>query len=328
MASAELVWQIVKDNSCFLQKRKVPGRSQMGKMGPHFTTEPNNLAGINSWKYSGLANTKSVGIDAAAGGGVAFVTKTSKAKKIRKVRASRPARRARPPARPPAATQRSLSPSRRCVAAVEAVQQAGAQRRLPSGGPGDQQRGEGQLLPPRPRERCAARQPCLPRNPSPLRSPRRRRRPARPPPSPHPCRLGSGRAGGNGGRWRGEGHRPRHPGAEPQRPPRARFRERPAARSRCLLTGLRFPAAPRSRARQVELDLRGAEARRKESSVILRFSRPPCSAAEGGHRSRHAAEGVEPAARRFLVHAPNCIRTGRKGVRRTGPAPGAVAPLL
>ena len=70
MASAELVWQIVKDNSCFLQKRKVPGRSQMGKMGPHFTTEPNNLAGINSWKYSGLANTKSVGIDAAAGGGV------------------------------------------------------------------------------------------------------------------------------------------------------------------------------------------------------------------------------------------------------------------
>ena len=87
---AELVWQIVKDNSCFLQKRKVPGRSQMGKMGPHFTTEPNNLAGINSWKYSGLANTKSVGIDAAAGGGVAFVTKTSKAKKIRKVRASRP----------------------------------------------------------------------------------------------------------------------------------------------------------------------------------------------------------------------------------------------
>ena len=324
MASAELVWQIVKDNSCFLQKRKVPGRSQMGKMGPHFTTEPNNLAGINSWKYSGLANTKSVGIDAAAGGGVAFVTKTSKAKKIRKVRASRPARRARPPARPPAATQRSLSPSRRCVAAVEAVQQAGAQRRLPSGGPGDQQRGEGQLLPPRPRERCAARQPCLPRNPSPLRSPRRRRRPAR----PAPCRLGSGRAGGNGGRWRGEGHRPRHPGAEPQRPPRARFRERPAARSRCLLTGLRFPAAPRSRARQVELDLRGAEARRKESSVILRFSRPPCSAAEGGHRSRHAAEGVEPAARRFLVHAPNCIRTGRKGVRRTGPAPGAVAPLL
>ena len=99
MASAELVWQIVKDNSCFLQKRKVPGRSQMGKLGPHFTTEPNNLAGSNSWKYSGRANTKSVGIDAAAGGGVAFVTKTSKAKKIRKVRASRPARRARPPAR-------------------------------------------------------------------------------------------------------------------------------------------------------------------------------------------------------------------------------------
>ena len=202
MASAELVWQIVKDNSCFLQKRKVPGRSQMGKMGPHFTTEPNNLAGINSWKYSGLANTKSVGIDAAAGGGVAFVTKTSKAKKIRKVRASRPARRARPPARPPAATQRSLSPSRRCVAAVEAVQQAGAQRRLPSGGPGDQQRGEGQLLPPRPRERCAARQPCLPRNPSPLRSPRRRRHPARPAPPPAVSgRSGrEGMGGGGGGR--------------------------------------------------------------------------------------------------------------------------------
>ena len=245
MASAELVWQIVKDNSCFLQKRKVPGRSQMGKMGPHFTTEPNNLAGINSWKYSGLANTKSVGIDAAAGGGVAFVTKTSKAKKIRKVRASRPARRARPPARPPAATQRSLSPSRRCVAAVEAVQQAGAQRRLPSGGPGDQQRGEGQLLPPRPRERCAARPPGRPRNPSPLRSPAAAAAPHAPPPAV------SGRSGREGmGGGEGEGHRPRHPGAEPQRPPRARFRERPAARARAASSRASASRRPRGRARR------------------------------------------------------------------------------
>ena len=83
MASAELVWQIVKDNSCFLQKRKVPGRSQMGKMGPHFTTEPNNLAGINSWKYSGIANPKTVDV-VPTEGGVVLTTKSRNPKRINK----------------------------------------------------------------------------------------------------------------------------------------------------------------------------------------------------------------------------------------------------
>ena len=323
MASAELVWQIVKDNSCFLQKRKVPGRSQMGKMGPHFTTEPNNLAGINSWKYSGLANTKSVGIDAAAGGGVAFVTKTSKAKKIRKVRASRPARRARPPARPPAATQWPLSPSRRCVAAVEAVQQAGAQRRLPSGGPGDQQRGEGQLLPPRPRERCAARQPRPP-NPSPR--PRRRRRPARPSPlPPPPCRLGSGRAAGGPGADEGRGTGPRHPGADSQRPPRARDPRSDPPRARAASSRVIRFTAPRRRARHGSRCTRRRSAARPRKQLHFTVLEAAAGAA-GSATEFPAAAGVESAARRFL-QAPNCIPQTKR-VRRTGPAPGAVAPLL
>ena len=43
-----------------------------------------------------------------------------------------------------------------------------------------------------------------------------------------------------------------------------------------------------------------SERRFPQFSQLLRFSRPPCSAAEGGHRSPHAAAGVESAARRFL----------------------------
>jgi large subunit ribosomal protein L28e len=46
--SSDLVWAIVRNNNSFLVKRA----------GAQFSTEPNNLANLNTYKYSGLANAK------------------------------------------------------------------------------------------------------------------------------------------------------------------------------------------------------------------------------------------------------------------------------
>merc|ERR1711931_178118 len=56
--SAELCWSIIRKNSCFLKKSH----------GLTLSKEPNNLTGINSFKYNGLVNKKTVGIDAAPTG--------------------------------------------------------------------------------------------------------------------------------------------------------------------------------------------------------------------------------------------------------------------
>jgi len=48
----------------------------MGKRGAELTLEPHNLTGINAYKYSGLANAKTVDISAAADGGVVLTTKS------------------------------------------------------------------------------------------------------------------------------------------------------------------------------------------------------------------------------------------------------------
>ncbi|CAG8727680.1 10804_t:CDS:2, partial [Acaulospora morrowiae] len=53
--SADLIWAIVRDNNSFLVKRN----------GAQFTFEPNNLTNLNSFKYSGLANKKTIGISSA-----------------------------------------------------------------------------------------------------------------------------------------------------------------------------------------------------------------------------------------------------------------------
>merc|ERR1712128_376131 len=73
----------VKDTSCHLIKRKVSGRTKMGKAGVHMTLEPNNLTGINSFKYSGLANAKTVGIEPTEKG-IVLTTKSRKADRVRK----------------------------------------------------------------------------------------------------------------------------------------------------------------------------------------------------------------------------------------------------
>ncbi|KAI8885142.1 ribosomal protein L28e [Backusella circina FSU 941] len=56
--SSELVWAIIKNNNSFLVKRQ----------GVQFSSEPSNLMNVNTFKYSGLANYKSVGVNAAARG--------------------------------------------------------------------------------------------------------------------------------------------------------------------------------------------------------------------------------------------------------------------
>merc|ERR1712142_334022 len=67
--SAELCWSIIRKNSCFLKKSH----------GLTLSKEPNNLMAINSFKYNGLVNKKTVGIDAAPSGkGVVLAIRKTK----------------------------------------------------------------------------------------------------------------------------------------------------------------------------------------------------------------------------------------------------------
>lgn len=67
--SADLVWSIVRKNSCYLVKNQ----------GLTLSKEPGNLTGKNAFKYNGYANQKTVGIDAAADGkGVVVSIRKSK----------------------------------------------------------------------------------------------------------------------------------------------------------------------------------------------------------------------------------------------------------
>merc|ERR1712018_48792 len=56
--SAELCWSILRKNSSFLVKSH----------GLTLTKEANNLTGINSFKYNGLVNKKTVGVEPAPSG--------------------------------------------------------------------------------------------------------------------------------------------------------------------------------------------------------------------------------------------------------------------
>ncbi|CAM0140283.1 hypothetical protein VKS41_005904 [Umbelopsis sp. WA50703] len=80
--SSELVWAIVRNNNSFLVKRA----------GAQFSTEPNNLANKNTFKYSGIANAKTVGIKAAPRGIEVSTTKAkvaSPAKRVNKATISK-----------------------------------------------------------------------------------------------------------------------------------------------------------------------------------------------------------------------------------------------
>jgi large subunit ribosomal protein L28e len=85
--SPDVVWSVVKDTSSYLLKRKLSRKTGMGKRGAQLTLEPNNLTGINSFKYSGLANAKTVGIEPTEKG-IVLTTKSRKSDRIRKVSAA------------------------------------------------------------------------------------------------------------------------------------------------------------------------------------------------------------------------------------------------
>ncbi|CAG8608461.1 4786_t:CDS:2 [Paraglomus brasilianum] len=66
---ADLIWLITKNRSSFLLKRN----------GIQLSAERNNLTNLNSFKYSGIANKKAIGVTGARGGkGIVISTKKNK----------------------------------------------------------------------------------------------------------------------------------------------------------------------------------------------------------------------------------------------------------
>ena len=72
-----LVWEIVKKNNCFLVKEFGNGSAKV-----QFSRESNNLYNVHSYKYSGLANPKTVSIQ--PGGKDSIVLATTKTRKQNK----------------------------------------------------------------------------------------------------------------------------------------------------------------------------------------------------------------------------------------------------
>ncbi|CAN8271086.1 unnamed protein product [Cochlearia groenlandica] len=74
----QLIWEIVKTNNCFLVKQFGRGNAKV-----QFSKEKNNLCNVNSYKHSGLANKKTVSIQAGEKeqGVVLTTTKTKKQNK-------------------------------------------------------------------------------------------------------------------------------------------------------------------------------------------------------------------------------------------------------
>ena len=74
----QLIWEIVKKNNCFLVKEFGRGNASV-----QFSKESNNLYNLNSYKHSGLANKKTVTIQ-AGGKDQSVLFATSKTKKQNK----------------------------------------------------------------------------------------------------------------------------------------------------------------------------------------------------------------------------------------------------
>ncbi|RDX85317.1 60S ribosomal protein L28-2, partial [Mucuna pruriens] len=74
----QLIWEIVKRNNSFLVKEF--GR---GTQSVQFSREPNNLYNLNTYKYSGLANKKTVTVQ-GAGKDLFVLLATSKTRKQNK----------------------------------------------------------------------------------------------------------------------------------------------------------------------------------------------------------------------------------------------------
>merc|ERR1712193_103350 len=94
--SADLCWQIVRNNHAYLMKRQ--------NIKKPFSSEPNNLKNVNSAKFNGFCRQRVVGISEAEDkNGIVFTYKTVR------TRTSLASRSRRPPSG--AATARSSAPS-------------------------------------------------------------------------------------------------------------------------------------------------------------------------------------------------------------------------
>merc|ERR1740121_1765752 len=82
--SPELIWECVRANSSFIRK----GPKDIKKGMPVMSAEPGNLTGLNSFKFSGLANRKVVGLSSKKDGKKESIVLTTKHNK--KSRHSRP----------------------------------------------------------------------------------------------------------------------------------------------------------------------------------------------------------------------------------------------
>lgn len=60
-ASDSLVWGLIRNNNAFLYKR---GNVAARTHSVQFSSENGNLLSVNSFKYSGLANSKTIDIKA------------------------------------------------------------------------------------------------------------------------------------------------------------------------------------------------------------------------------------------------------------------------
>ena len=70
------VWELVKKNNYFLIKQFGNSNTKV-----QFSKEPNNLYNIQSYKFSGLANSKTVAVQPSAGEDKAVVLSMTKTKK-------------------------------------------------------------------------------------------------------------------------------------------------------------------------------------------------------------------------------------------------------
>ena len=89
--SEALVWHLIRDNNCFLVKRHRTARD--GAI--QFSKEPGNLMNVNSFKYSGIANEKTIDISSAMvakakgkGSAAAVILSTKTGKTLNKPKAS------------------------------------------------------------------------------------------------------------------------------------------------------------------------------------------------------------------------------------------------
>ncbi|KAI9198505.1 hypothetical protein LWI28_017052 [Acer negundo] len=75
---SQLIWEMVKKNNCFWVKQFGRGNAKV-----QFSKESNNLYNLNSFKHSGLANSKTVTIQ-SGGKDQSVVLATTKTKKQNK----------------------------------------------------------------------------------------------------------------------------------------------------------------------------------------------------------------------------------------------------